>query len=94
MYKWPGPIPRFPADAPTFWIDNGSWVAKFVVAHLLSRGWAPATDGRGRFDSEGATDAFLASVDFCFVRLARRFAGPAAAAAAGGGGGRRRRGRR
>jgi len=74
MYTWPGPMPRFDAGAPRFWIDNGSWVAKFVVAHLIKRGWAPATDGRGRFDSEAATDAFLASVDFCFVRLARRFA--------------------
>ena len=65
--------PRYEASAPTFWIDNGSWVAKFVVAHLLKRGFRPAADSRGKLmDADDATADFLTGVDFTYVRTTKK----------------------
>ncbi|KAH8071457.1 hypothetical protein JL721_4436 [Aureococcus anophagefferens] len=75
MHKCASP-PAYAADAPTFWLDNGSWVAKFVVAHLLKRGWRPAADPRGRMkDGDAISAAEVAAIDFCYVRTARKVRG-------------------
>lgn len=64
---------------PRFWIDNGSFVAKLVVARLLSRGWEPATDARGRFVADvDATRDFFSQVDLCYIRSAKKFGGDVA----------------